>query len=386
MADPDGQHQQSVTADILSRPQAFDFFHALRSVENEFRSHPQIGRSRTLREEGAVRFGQFLSLSFATAAMEQAQGRHPEPNKLAIRFTGLTGPHGPLPLRMTEFIRNRLYGIYDMDLRGTKADAANPFGSAVPRDGALAGFLDIFHHRSISLFYRAWAVAQKTVDFDRVCQPPAEPSPTGGATAGSGRADEPCFSRWIASLFGCGESVFEGSDAISTWRKLPFAGFLSSPQRHASGLAAVLTSFFCAPAGVEELAGHWLEIPPEQCCRLGENRATGQLGTNCLVGSKVWDRQLKFSVRLGPLSFARFQTFLPGSQGHRELHDWIAFYTRREFFWEAAIVLKKEDVPAIQLGAAGRLGHTAWLTSAPRMDDAGDYKLRGGGLSDADNL
>jgi type VI secretion system protein ImpH len=363
MASPHGQPEHSIAADILSQPWEYDFFHALRTVENEFPSKPRIGRSRSLRED-ALRFGQFLSLSFAASTLEKPQERQAPANKLAVRFTGLTGPHGPLPLRMTEFIRNRLYGAQETGLRGQPA-AAPQSESGIRKDSTLAAFLDIFHHRSISLFYRAWAVAQKTADFDR--------------------EDDRGFSRWLASFFGCGEDAFDGVDAVPTWRKLPYTGFLADQHRHGSGLAALLRTFFNAPVSVQELAGHWLKIPPEQWCRLGASPATASLGTSAIVGSRIWDRQLKISIRLGPVSFQRFQTFLPGGEGYRELHDWLAFYTRREFSWEAVIILRKEEVPGGRLGTAGALGRTAWLLSGRPPADAPDFKLRGGGLNPGDN-
>ena len=39
--------------------------------------------------------------------------------------------------------------------------------SSVQNDPTLVAFADIFHHRALSLFYRAWADAQPTVQMDR---------------------------------------------------------------------------------------------------------------------------------------------------------------------------------------------------------------------------
>ena len=77
--------------------------------------------------------------------------------------------------------------------------------------------------------------------------------------------------------------------------------------------------------------------------------------------------------------------FVPGGVCHARLHAWIAFYTRSELYWEAAIVLRKEDVPKTKLGSAGRLGYTTWLTSVPPARDADQFHVRGGGLTPADN-
>ena len=68
------------------------------------------------------------------------------PPRMEVFFFGLFGPHGPLPLHLTEYARNRL------------RQAGDP---------TFARFADIFHHRLLSLFYRAWANAQPTVNLDR---------------------------------------------------------------------------------------------------------------------------------------------------------------------------------------------------------------------------
>ncbi|MEN3942418.1 type VI secretion system baseplate subunit TssG [Prosthecobacter sp. SYSU 5D2] len=363
MASPGREDPHRLIQELCAEPWKYDFFQGLRAIECAFEDKPRIGRSRTLRDD-PLRFGQLLSLSFATSTLAQPQLEN-QAQKLTVRFMGLTGPHGPLPLRLTEFMRNRLRGIYDSDIQGTAADIGVENGVASPRDSTLAEFIDIFHHRMISLFYRAWAVSQKTVDFDR--------------------EEDRFFAEWIACLFGTGLPEMDGLDSIPTWQKLPFAGHLANQTRHSSGLEGVLADAFATRAEVLNLTGHWVTIPADQRCYLGRSRALGTLGQSCVVGSVIWDRHMKFSVLLGPMSLSQFETFAPGGSSHQPLHDWIAFYTRREFYWEASILLKKEEVPKISLGQTGRLGYTTWLSSLPFKHDPGDYHIRGGGLTPAEN-
>lgn len=352
-----------VIDEVCAEPWRHDFFQALRTIECAYSDWPRIGRSKTLRDD-PVRFGQLLSLAFATStlAVPQSAGGL---RKLTVQFTGLTGPHGPLPLRLTEFIRNRLRGIYDADLQGTAAGNNADVAASGARDATLAEFIDIFHHRMIALFYRAWAVAQKTVDFDR--------------------AEDRCFAEWTASLFGVGLPEFDGRDSIPTWQKLPFAGHLASQTRHAAGLEGILADAFATKAKVVSLTGHWITIPSDQRCYLGKSPAFGALGTSCVVGSSIWDRRMKFTVWLGPMPLEQFEEFTPGRPHHRRLHDWIAFYTRQEFFWEAVILLKKDEVPKIRLGVTGRLGYTTWVSSLAFKHDPSDFHVRGGGLIPAEN-
>ena len=351
---------------LCAEPWKYDFFQAVRLAECAFNEQPRIGRSKQLRQD-AVRFGQLLSLACAPASLAAcapakiAKTQNDwSPRKLSIEFTGLTGPHGPLPLRLTEFIRNRLRGIQDPDAVFAITDPTTEGGSAAPKDAALADFLDLFHHRMIGLFYRAWAVAQKTVDFDRV--------------------EDRSFAEWTGSLCGLGLPELDGNDHIPTWEKLPFTGHLACQTRHASGLAGILAESFGTQAQIHPLTGHWLNIPESQRCRLGESRETGVLGRTSIVGSRLWDRQLKFTAVLGPMKLSQFEAFLPQGTSHARLHDWIAFYTRQELYWDAVIVLKKDEVPKISLGRQGRLGYTTWLKSRPSQHDASDYCIYGGRL------
>ena len=63
-----------------------------------------------------------------------------------LRLFGLFGPHGPMPMHVTELARERL---------------------RAHQDPTLARFSDIFHHRLLALFYRSWAQNQPTVQHDR---------------------------------------------------------------------------------------------------------------------------------------------------------------------------------------------------------------------------
>ena len=94
-----------------------------------------------------LRHRHFLKeLDFAPAAIAVLERTVAGPPRLGVRFLGLLGPQGPMPLHFTEYVRDRLQHHGDR---------------------ALAHFLDLFHHRLLSLFYRAWAQAQPVVHRDR---------------------------------------------------------------------------------------------------------------------------------------------------------------------------------------------------------------------------
>src|SRR6185503_14337783 len=65
---------------------------------------------------------------------------------ISANFFGLFGPNSPLPPHITEYVLER---------------------ELHHKDPTITAFFNIFHHRLISFFYRAWASSQKSADFDR---------------------------------------------------------------------------------------------------------------------------------------------------------------------------------------------------------------------------
>src|SRR5690606_12091405 len=120
----------------------------------------------------------------------------------------LFGPNGPLPLHMTEYARGRLHHH---------------------GDDTLTAFADIFHHRLILLFYRAWADAQNTVSLDQ---------------------DGQRFSRYLASLLHMGMDGQQSRDSIPDHAKYYMAGHLLRQTRNAEGLQQILQTYFAVPVKI----------------------------------------------------------------------------------------------------------------------------------------
>jgi type VI secretion system protein ImpH len=324
---------------LASAPFEFDFFHAVRMLEAACPEMPRVGRSLSARQD-PVRFGQNPSLAFAPASVEsfsQADGETPA--RLLVCFLGLFGPNGPLPFHLSEFAHERLY--------------AN-------RDEALARFLDVFHHRALSLFYRCWADSRKAVDLDR---------PT-----------ESRHSRYFGSFFGLGMPSLRDRDTVPDWAKLFFTGRLAAQNRNPEGLEAILTEDLGVPVRLMTFIGEWLNLPPNSICSLGSSPENGLLGQTIIVGSRFWVGHLKFRLRIGPLDFVEFGRLLPDGQLFERLKDWVLNYAGREFVWDANLILKADEVPEIQLGqlgGGGLLGWTTWLKSRPFLEDADDLVLIG---------
>lgn len=333
METPARKETPDLIAALAANPTAFDFFRAVRMLEASHREQPRIGTSVDPRED-PVRFGQRPSLGFARSTIEAFADGGAQPHELFVNFMGLFGPNGPLPLHITDYTRDR---------------------EANAKDETITAFLNIFHHRILSLFYRAWAVNQKAVDLDR--------------------AETARFTKYIGSFFGMGMEQLRNRDAVPDWAKLYYSGWLSGQTRNADGLEAILRDFFQMPVRVLGFVGHWLRLPEHSVCRLGEDPETGTLGQSAVIGSRVWDCQLKFRVRIGPVTLPELQRLLPGGQTFVRLQCWVRGYAGDEFLYDVQVVLKKEEVPGIQLGTSGMLGWTSWLMSKPAERDAEDLIL-----------
>lgn len=320
---------------LKADPFAFDFFRAVRLLQSHCADQPRIGHSLSPSQD-PIRFAQSPSLEFAPSTLERVQQKDPgKPPVLYSRHFGLFGPNGPLPFVLTEFARDRILHHGDR---------------------TFAAFCNVFHHRLLSFFFRAWAASHKAVDLDR--------------------PEDQRWSYYIGSLFGLGMESLQGRDAAPDWAKLYYAGRLVSPTRNAEGLEAVLQDFFGIKTEVQQFTGRWLNLPPGCECQLGESPDTGRLGVNCIVGSRVWDCQLTFRLRMGPMKLADLERMLPTGESFKRLRDWILDYSGEHCFWDAQLVLAKESVPEVQLGKAGRLGWTTWLKTKPFEHDAEDLILQ----------
>jgi type VI secretion system protein ImpH len=323
--------------DIAHEPHAYGFYHVARLIECAYPDKPRIGTSRRLRDD-PVRFGQEASLGFALAtlgAMELPEDAAP---RLLVRFTGLTGPNGPLPLHLTEFARDRLRNHGDR---------------------TVLRFFDTFHHRMFTMFYRAWADAQPTVSLDRPDQDP--------------------FGDRLAALAGYGGQQMKHRDEVPDFSKRAHTGLLANSVRNAEGLGRIVANFFRVPARVEQWWPHWMKLPPDACTRIGLGQENARLGVTALIGAKVWDCQSRFRIVVGPLDLGQYERFLPGQPGLQRLRSWVRNYIGHELSCELQLLLRRPAVPAIVLGRAGQLGWTSWLGKRPvatHPDAADELVLR----------
>jgi type VI secretion system protein ImpH len=313
---------------LLEQPESFDFFEALRRIECAWSSLPRLGTAARPADE-PVRLGQVPSLAFAPSMLASAEAIGDGRVRIRGHFLGLYGPHGPLPLHLTEYVHDRV----------TNA-----------RDNTLAAFTDMFHHRMLAMFYRAWADARPTVHFDRP------------------ESDQ--FATYVAALIGIADPALRNRDEWPDRAKLFFAGTLSAGAKTRAGLESILSAYLELPVRVVECIGEWLSIAPAECMRLG-HRETATLGTNVL-GERVWSTQHKVRIVIGPLDVGELLQYLPGGASLRRLRAAVMNYLGFEYAWDLQFVVRRQRVPAVRLGQFGHLGWTSWLAPPREGTDAGD--------------
>jgi type VI secretion system protein ImpH len=319
---------------LREAPHAYGFYAIMRLIEAANPGRPRFGRSHHPSQD-VLRLTQEPSVMHAPAEIAGFEpAGETRPDRLAVHFLGLFGPDGPLPLHLTEYARDR---------------ARNQ------RDPTFQRFADLFHHRAISLFYRAWADVRPTVAFDRPAQ------------------DR--FADYVSSLIGLGTPGLRNRDAMPDLTKLHFAGLLSNQTRHADGLGQILSAFFAMPVRVEPFQGAWLTLLDEDLTRLGDGAATAALGGSAVLGRQVWSRQHKFRLVFGPLSLAEYERLLPGGLSFHRLVPIVRNYAGDVLVWDVNLVLRADEVPDTRLGQYGRLGWTTWLKPRPSREDAADLKL-----------
>jgi len=324
----------ALLAGLAHEPWRFGFLHTLRRIDCLQPERPRMGATAQASDD-PLRLGQRPSLRFAPAelaAVEPAAAGRPP--RLLVYFFGLLGPNGPLPLHLTEYVRER------------ERHAADP---------TFARFLDAFHHRMLALLYRSWAQAQPAVSFDR--------------------PDEDRFGTYLASLSGRGMPAFVHRDAMPDLAKRHFSGHLSCQTRHPDGLRAMLGEILGLPVRIQELVGHWLVLPPDCRLRLGASRETGALGQTTTIGGRVWDHQSKFRIRVGPVRLNDYLRLLPGGEALSQVKAIVRNYVGDQVDWDLSPVLAERDVPRLRLGAGARLGWTTWLASGPLGRDGDDLRL-----------
>jgi type VI secretion system protein ImpH len=307
----------SFLEEASAEPWRFDFFAAMRLLERTHGQQPRIGDSAALREE-YVALGQDPYLEFPASNLTAVERLPSGRLRVLVRFLGLLGPQGALPLSTTE-------EAYQWNLM---------------RDDAFPRFLDLFNHRFLQLFFRTWADARPIAQHDRP------------------REDR--FVAYIGSTIGLGSGIFHNLDSVPDPAKLAFAGLIGAQARGASRLRGLIGGMFDVDVEIDEFVGSYLEFEPDQRTRLGEKNSG--LGTDMLMGASVFSIEDKFRVRVYVEDMAQYVAFLPTGNFSEPLADLVFFYIGDQLNWEVELAIPTGKVEPVRLSKFGQLGWTTWMS------------------------
>lgn len=357
MFTPKRRFEPAVIQRLFEAPWRFEYFQAVRMLELWLRKNgmPQQGLVANY-----LRFQNSTSLGFPPSQLEAFGTEPPElqqtlqhdPRALgqALRagtlryvrvtpaFMGLLGGHGVLPVHYTERIAEH---------------------QAVQRDEGARALLDTFSNRSLALFYQAWCKYRLALKYQ-----------VGGKDG---------FLPLLLSLAGVGSAslrrrlAHDDDGAVLDESIGYFAASLRHRPASAVQMARVLSEYFGQPVHAEQFVGSWYDVPLAQQTVLG--CPTAVLGSSAMAGGRVWQRDLRLRLIIGPLDDAGFAAFLPGGRAARALASLVRMFTGVTLEYEVELVLRAADVRSVTMEPEqerGRLGWDAYLVEGPQTQDRHD--------------
>ncbi len=336
VSESDAAARRAMQQLLATRPRGFAFFRAVHVLSRLYPKRNPIGGWHDPATE-VTRFTVPPSLGFppteiTTLDLQELEADRPA--RMGVAFFGLTGPQGVLPHAYTQHVADRMRA----------------------RDTAMRDFLDLFHHRLISLFYRAWA-RHRFVE-----------------STEAGRPDR--LRDHLLDLIGFGTRQLQDRTAIRDDALAYYAGLFAARPRSAAGLAQLVADYFDVRAAVEQFVGAWRTLSSSGRFAVGADDDDGRLGFG-VVGDAVWDPQARVRLRLGPLTRRQFDEFLPGGGAHEALVALARLYADEQLGVEAQLVLARHEVPGVHLGAADipTLGRGTWLSVKPMQRDPDETTL-----------
>jgi len=323
-----------VRANLLTEGYRFEFFQAVRLLERLEPEREPVGRDGPPSRE-VVRFHTKASLDFPASQIDEVRDAASGLPDMTVAFFGMAGPIGVLPHTYTELLIER----------GRR------------QDRALGDFLDLFNHRFLSFFYRAWEKYRFPVAYERDRKDP--------------------FTEYLFDLIGMGTAGLQGRTSVPDQGLLLYAGLIAQKPHSAAAIESILRHHFGVPARLLQFFPQWLVLDREYRAHLGA--VNSELGRSLVCGERVRNTQAKFRVRLGPMTLEKYLAFLPPGRLFPQVADLTRLLAGLEFDFDVQLVLAAAEVPGCHLDAGAKtpplLGWTTWLTTRPMTEDASPVVL-----------
>ena len=346
-----GWHGDASLAEWLAaEPHRFEFLQAVRLLEQIALHGTDTTASHQALAEGsepdreAVRLRADIGFDFPPSTVRSLRIGDTARPELTANLYALAGGAAPLP----DWVAELLLAQERMEGR------------------AFRDFLDIFHHRLLSLYYRIYMRHHPWLD-------PVAPSASGSVSPGPGMA------RYLLAFAGLGLAELQHRLGIADVELLPYVGLLWQQPRSIQGLERLLEHALQVNVESRTLLGSWSRIEPEDRTRLAGRRSPGSkrrlassgqncvLGHSAVLGTRTWHPQGRFDLLLGPLSLGDFRSLLPQGARYRTLRQLVRFYAGDLFEVKVHLRLESNAAPGSRLGRSGTyLGWTSWLKPQQR--------------------
>jgi len=295
---------------LIEDPSEYNFYQAIYTIERQLAAgkeqQSKVGHDSIPRNE-LIRFISDQNLGYPGAPISKVQKRDDVDGKTAydihVSFMGVTGTNGALPQHYTELVLERLKY----------------------KDTGMRDFFDLFNHRLLSLYYRAWEKYKFPIAFEK-----------------QSNSSVDSFSSVLNQLSGTSSSAGKY-----------YAGFLNHSIRNVEGLKQILTDFTGCDVAIEQFQGKWQILAEADQTRLGQRSQPegqfAQLGFDACIGNKVWDINSDIKIVIKPSADAKIEQFLSGGSINQGMKELINLYLGKSINHKLQLELLNEQIPVTRL-------------------------------------
>lgn len=276
--------------------------------------HFELGTDAFIDDE-TIRFVASQHLGFAANEVSIRPNKLDKHLTLEVSSFGLTGVSGVLPHHYTELILQRMKH----------------------KDYALRDFLDLFNHRLISLYYRAWEKYQYAVHHQRYLW--GQPTDIHQA---------------LYSLTGASED-----------NDIYWGGLLAKTVRNAASLKAILSQTLKCDVDIDEFVGRWIPLQANEqtalCSRAEPEGLHAQLGQTTVLGKQVWNVNAAIRIILHVKEAQLTRRLIQKSDLMTRLNHLARHFVPQSTQVDWEVQTHYVDLPQASLGNETQLGLSAML-------------------------
>ncbi len=321
---------------LTVKPPRTDFFTAVWLLERLTRGRPRIGdhgpyddEALFFRHDPSFKFqpndiSEIRSAEITRAPEQRLRGKHRR-FEITTCVLGLTGADSPMPL----------YHAEDLIVAGEDATPQRMF-------------LDLFHNRVTSLFFRATSKYDYPHEFL-----------TGAKDVLSARA---LACAGVDTFADATEAGLERADLLRLSALLAMGGGTSRSIENS--LSELLSSSLGdVKLRLEEFTGGWVTFDPSQRISLG--KANSAIGDSFVLGTRALHPADRARVVIGPMSPEQARAFQPGGAEFPRVRQLVAALCRDPISYDLELIIDEDAYPPFVIGSIGRgrIGEGVVLTA-----------------------